>query len=163
MGDPGIDWEESVYLNLILHQVRNKMFFEFWNLLRLHYHLSLLMCKVQCLSSEKTWLSLFLNQWTRLRGKVLFTSWTSTMTYNFYCLISVYELSPIYRRNFKTNSFKGKKGIAKSVHRALYSRMQIKILKAMRWGTFWVNVIWNCVIFPWDFLPKISSFFSSVT
>ena len=24
LGDPGIDWEESVYLNLILHQVRNK-------------------------------------------------------------------------------------------------------------------------------------------
>ena len=111
MGDPGIDWEESVYLNLILHQVRNKIFFEFWNLLCLHYHLSLLMCKVQCLSSEKTWLSLFLNQWTRLRGTVLFTSWTSTMTYNFYCLISVYELSPIYRRNFKKNSFKGKKRV----------------------------------------------------
>ena len=27
---------------------------------------------------------------------------------------------------------RGKKGIAKSVHKALYSRMKIKILKAMR-------------------------------
>ena len=54
---------------------------------------------------------------------------------------------------------RGKKGIAKSVHKALYSRMKIKILKAMRWGTFWINVIWNCVIFPLKFLPKVSSFF----
>ena len=67
---------------------------------------------------------------------------------------------PLYIKEIlKQIHLREKKGIAKSVQRALYLRMQIKILKAMSWGTFWVNVVWNCVIFSWDFLPKISSFF----
>ena len=68
---------------------------------------------------------------------------------------------PLYIEEIKKKiHLREKKGIAKSVHKALYARMQIKILmKAMRWGMFWVNVVWNCVIFPWDFLPKVSSFF----
>ena len=40
---------------------------------------------------------------------------------------------PLYIEDIlKQIHLREKKGIAKSVHRALYSRMQIKILKAMR-------------------------------
>ena len=69
----------------------------------------------------------------QVRGTVLFTSWTSTMTYNFYCLISVYELSPIYRRNFKTNSFKGKKRVLLKVCTELFTQ-GCKLRSWKQWG-----------------------------
>ena len=35
------------------------------------------------------------NPWTRQRGTMVFSSWTSTVTYTFYCIILVYHLSPL--------------------------------------------------------------------
>ena len=43
---------------------------------------------------------------------------------------------------------KRKKDGAISVHEARYSRMQIMIMKARTWGTFWVDVAKNWVVFP---------------
>ena len=47
---------------------------------------------------------------------------------------------PLNKRNFKKKSFKWKKDVAESVHKARHTMMQVMILKATTRGAFWVDV-----------------------
>ena len=62
------------------------------------------------------------NPWTRQRGTMVFSSWTSIVTYTFYCIILVYHLSPLNWGFSKKNSTEGKKDKVKSTHIGLYLR-----------------------------------------
>ena len=71
---------------------------------------------------------------------MVFSCWTSTVTYTFYYIILVYKLSPLNQRYFFKKIVEGKKK-RKSVQEARTSMMQIMILKAKTRGTFWVDVV----------------------
>lgn len=51
-------------------------------------------------------------------------------------------------KNFKKNCWKGKKDIAKSVHKTVTRGCKFMTLKTTTRGTFWVLVVWNCVNLP---------------
>ena len=64
----------------------------------------------------------------------------------FYCIVLLYKVSPLNWRKFK--KLWRETDVAKSVHEAHYSNMQIMTLKGTAQEMYWIDAVKNCVIFP---------------